>query len=312
MAANTMGSMTVDQLGTFVKTYTKKSMEVIRQGIDNSGLLGGAFPTSTLSTPKLEVRWTHGNPGRMNVALDAPVEQTNWAYKATSKDLTFDKFSFMVTDSATDMIAAGNMAADGIRYAMKFFADVEDYQKVTELKAKNNSNCTAAAGGYWNGDTADMEGDIIGGIETVVKYSGIKPDKVQWGVLYPSKVLKGVEQLDLIHNVQQNIKTYLKSVFPIEFYAYTPPMNAAGSQYIDVLNNTSSDALGTSALLFVKGQDTMKSGTYSVQTMTETTRIHDVGYVTTLRHSSASLAIPLYDDSTYTTPLIYEITAVSA
>ena len=97
----------------------------------------------------------------------------------------------------------------------------------------------------------------------------------------------------------------------MNFYPYTPYMNAAGSQYIDVKDDTSSDALGTSALLFVEGPLTMKCGNYSTTVMNETSRIHDVGYKTTLRHSFGCLAVPLYDNSTYTTPLIHEITAVS-
>lgn len=312
MVANNMGAMTPNEVGLFLKGYFLRSKEMIPLGIQKAGMLGAAFPTQALATQRLEFWTTQGNPGRMEVALDAPVEDTQYKINHYTKDLMWDKYAFMVTDAATDAIMVDDITTTQIGHAMNFFAQLEDYRKIVELKAKNDSNCTAAAAAHWHAANADMEGDIIAGIETIVKYTGINPSTVQFGLVYPSDCLRGTEQLDLIHNVQQTLKSYLKSIFPINFYPYTAFMDADGNKYIDVKEQTSSDALTTSALLFVEGRDTMRCGRYTPSSIptTETTRIHDVGYKTTLRNSFGCLAVPRYNAST--TPLIYEVTGVTS
>lgn len=308
------GSMTPGQLGTYLKGYFQRTQQITDLSIQKAGILTGVFPTQNLSIPKLEVRYTQGVPGRMNVALDAPVEDSRWTYRYKDKDLTYDKFSFAVTDAATDMVQVDNMAADGVRSGNTFFANVRDFRMITELKAKNNSSCTHGAAAVWSDAAADVEGDIVRGLEGIVQRSGVNPATTQFGLLYQSKVMRGIDQLALIKNVQQTLKSYLGSVFNLSFYPYTPYMDPDGNKYLDVKELTDSDALGTSALLFVEGPQTMMCGQYAPKgvPMFETTRVHDVGYKTTLRHSFGCLAVPRYDDTTYTTPLVYEITAASS
>jgi len=314
--ADKMGSMNIGNLGTYLKGYFNRSMEVFDMGVQQAGFLGGVFPVRNLEIPKIELRWQAGVAGRMNVALDAPVEDSRWEMKETSKELTWDKFSFSITDSATDAIAVNNMAATGMRNAAKYFAALRDYRIITELKAKHNSNCTAAADAYWTADTAQVESDIVTAIQTMVDYSGgLNPETARFGVIYPAKAMMGLDSLGLIGNVQMTVKEYLKKTWNMNFYPYSPwKTGTGGDEYIDVKNDTSSDALGTSALVFVEGEDTLVCGQYrgSGIKLVETTRIHDVGYKTTLRNSFGCLAKPLYDDTTFTTPLIYEISNVTS
>jgi hypothetical protein len=308
------GSMTPGQLGTYLKGYFQRSAQVTDLSIQKAGILTGVFPTRNLSIPKLEVRYTQGVPGRMNVALDAPVEDSRWSYRYKDKDLTYDKFSFSVTDAATDMVQVDNMAADGVRSGNQFFANVRDFRMVTELLAKVNASNTHAAAAVWSDAAADVEGDIVRGLEGIVQRTGINPATTKFGLLYQSKVMRGIDQLALIKNVQQTLKSYLGSVFNLGFYPYTPYMDPDGNKYLDVKELTSSDALLTNALIFVEGPQTMECGQYAPNgvPMFETTRVHDVGYKTTLRHSFGCLAVPRYDDTTYTTPLLYKITAASS
>lgn len=314
MVTQGMGSMTPGQLGTYLKGYFNRTQQITDLNIQKTGILTGVFPVRPLSIPVLEVRYRQGVPGRMNVALDAPVEDSSWTYRSAEKNLTWDKFSFSVTDAATDMIQVNNMAADGVRDASTYFANIRDYKMITELKAKNNTNNTHSASAVWSDAAADVEGDIVQAIEGIVQRTGVSPASVKFGVLYQSKVLRGIEQLSLIHNVQMSLKDYMTKTFGINFYPYTPYMDPDANKYMDIKEKTSSDALGTSALVFVEGPMTMDCGQYTPQgiPMFETTRIHDVGYKTTMRHSFGCMAVPRYDDSAYTTPLIYEITNASS
>ena len=109
--AGKMGSMNIEQLGTYLRGYFEKNREVFFMGVQQMGFLGKVFPVRTLSTPKMELRWQSGVAGRMNVALDAPVEDSRWSMDETSKELTWDKFAFTITDSATDAIERN----DGLR-----------------------------------------------------------------------------------------------------------------------------------------------------------------------------------------------------
>jgi len=314
--ADKMGSMNIGNLGTFLRGYFERNRTVYEMGVQRMGFLGNVFPVRTLSVPKIELRWQAGVAGRMNVALDAPVEDSRWEMKETSKELTWDKFAFTITDSATDAIAVNTMLSDGIRNSARYFAALRDYRIITELKAKNNASCTGSATAVWTDSAAQVEDDIVTAIQTIVDTSGgMNPETATFGVIYPAKAMMGLDSLGLIGNVQMTVKSYLQNTWKMNFYPYSPAkFGSAGDEIIDVKNDTDSDALGTSALVFVEGEDTMVCGQYYGNgiKMSESTRIHDVGVKTTLRHSFGCLARPLYDDTGYTTPLIYEITGVTS
>lgn len=315
--ADKMGSMNIGQLGTYLRGYFEKNRDVFFMGVQNAGFLGKVFPVRTLSTPKIELRWQSGVAGRMNVALDAPVEDSRWEMADTSKELTWDKFAFTITDSAVDAVARNTMFRDGINNAARYFASLRDYRIITELRAKNNSNCTADADTYWTSESAKVESDIVTGIQKMVDYSGgvLNPESATLGLIYPAKAMMGLTSLGLIGNVQMTVKDYLKKTWNINFYPYSPAkFGMEGTETVDVKNDTPSDALSTTAVLFVEGGDVLDCGQYfgnGIQ-MSETTRIHDVGWKTTLRHSFGCMAKPLYDNTTYTTPMIYEITNVTS
>lgn len=313
--ADKMGSMNIGNLGTFLRGYFEKNRTVYEMGVQKMGFLGGVFPTRTLSIPKIELRWQAGVAGRMNVALDAPVEDSRWEMKETSKELTWDKFAFTITDSATDAIAVNNMLRTGIKNSANYFAALRDYRIITELRDKHNTHCTHDAAVVWTDSAAQVEEDIIQAIQGIVQYSGgLNPETASFGVIYPAKAMMGLDALGLIGNVQMTVKEYLKKTWKINFYPYSPAkFGSDGAEVVDVKNDTSSDALSTNAVVFVEGADTLECGQYYGNgiKMSETTRIHDVGYKTTLRHSFGCLAKPLYDDTTFTTPLIYEIGKVT-
>lgn len=314
MVVDRMGQMNVAQLGTYLRMYLNKAVPVMPIAISQTGYMAGLFPVETLSVPKLEYRGQAGVPGRMNVALDTPVEDSKWEVTYHSKEMKWDKFAFSVTDAATDAVQVNSLAADGMRCAVEYFAALRDYKIITELKAKNSTSCTATAAALWTLPAADIVGEVTTGISKICEVAKINPDKTQFNVLYPAKCMAGLNQLGLIGNVQQTIKGYLQNVFNINFIGYAPwHTGVTGEEIMDVKHLTDSDALGTSALIFVGGPKTLKCGQYLGNgiTLNETTRIHDVGYKTTLRNSFDCMAIPYFDETTETTPLVYELGTVS-
>jgi hypothetical protein len=289
MVDDRMGQMNVAQLGTYLRQYLNRAVPVMDIGIGQTGIMAGLFPVENLTVPKIVIRGQAGVPGRMDVALDTPVEDSKWEMTEHSKGMKWDKFAFSVTDAATDAIQVNNLAAQGMRNGIDFFAALRDYRIVTELKAKNSTNCTATADSYWYNSDANVEGEIVTAISEIADHAKINPENTQFNVLYPAKCFAGINQLGLIHNVQTSIKSYLQQAFKINFIGYAPWFSGVdGAEIIDVKHETDSDALGSSAL------------------------IHDVGYKTTLRNSFGCMAIPKFDETTETTPLVYELAGVTA
>lgn len=309
--ATYMGAMTTEQLGKYIKGWAKKSLEVINLDMQVESPLDKAFPASSVEIPRLEFFTTHGVPGQMDVALETPPVTSNWRYERITKDMKIQKFSYKILDSARAAIAVDTMAADGTAMALKYFGAVHTYKIVSELVAKYQNY--GAAGAYWNSSTQNAEGNIMTAIEKIMYTTGTNPENTTYGVVFPSKVMSGINQLDLIHNVQQNLKDYLKDSWNINWYPYTPYKDADGNDYIDIEKKTSSDALLTNAIVFVEGSNTIKAATYNPPPsvpMSETTRLHDEGWITTLRHSYECVAVPKWHSTS--TPNIYKITGVSA
>jgi hypothetical protein len=306
-----MGAMTVAQLEQYIKGWAQKSLEVIDLDMQTVSPLDRAFPSKTVEIPLIEFFTTHGVPGQMDVTLDTPPVLSRWKYDKVSKNMKIQKFSYKILDSTRAAIYVDDMAATGTDMASQYFGAVHTYKIITELKAKYGN--TGAAGAYWNAAGQNCEGNIMTAIETVMSKTGTNPESTTYGVGFPSSVMSGVNQLDLLHNVQQNLKDYLKDAWNINWYPYTPYMDADGNEYIDIEQKTSSDALGADALVFIEGTKTLRAAQYKPPAsvpMAETSRLHDEGYITTLRHSYDCLAVPKFNASS--TPHIYKITGVSA
>ncbi len=303
-----MGGLTADMLGKYIKGWGSQAKELIQLDTQRYDVLGNAFPAKPADTEKMEFYTVHGNPGRMGVSLDTAVEATSWAPSRVTCDLKWDKFEYFVSDGAKTRVAVDTYATDGTRMAMNFFGAVRTYRALTALAAGNATGNTASATAAWNTAGADVEGDIVAGIEKIVDTTGATPETSSFGLIYPADRLRGIAQLALINNVQQSMKEYLGKIWNIEFIPYSPYKNADGSEYLDVKNLTASDALSTNAILYIKGDTTLRNYNYNPSDipMVETSRVHDAGYRTTLRHCYGSVVVPKYDAST--TVNIYKIT----
>jgi len=311
-----MGSMTKEQLGYFVKGFVKKGIQVIDTNFYQQprGLLA-AFPVdSGLGSQTLELMTKTWAGGELDQPLDGAPDSSRWKYVRSYKDLTnsWDKQGFFVFDSATTAAAANRLASDGLTGVMNYFASARVYKMIRELKAKNVN--THAASDVWGASgTGDAEEDIAKAITNIVSQTGIDPTTTTFGCAYPSEVLDEFNQLDLINQVTQRLSDYLKAAWKLNLYPITPWMDGDGNSYISNRPVVSSDALGTSALVFAEGGQTMVGGEYRPGDimLNETERVHATGYKTTLKQCVEYLAVPTTGTANGNSKLIYEVTGVT-
>lgn len=318
-AATNTGALTEGQLDKLVKGRAKQNARVIDTNLNVAprGLLA-AFPVDRLDSQMIEF-WTRaGNPGQINQALDGVPDITQHKYKRSYKDLTlaWDKDSYMIYDSAQTAVAVNRLANDGRRDVETFMENARVFKLLTELKAKEATGNSHGASDVWGASgTGDAEADIAKAITKIVSTTGIDIEAGGWtfGVAYPSEVLDEFNQLDLINQVTQRLSDYLKAAWKIKLYPITPVMDADGNTYIDVKEQTSSDVLGTSALVFAEGEYTMRGGYYNpTDIMTnETKRDFGVGYQSVFKQCVGYLAVPMDGSANGKSKLIYEITGVT-
>jgi len=326
MAPPKSGGMTREQLDKFVKGHARVGARVLDRNLNQQpiGLLK-AFPVDpNLASEKIDHYERYSNPGVMNQPLDGPGETTKWDFKYSSKDMvnSWDKFTYWIPDSAKSAAAVNRFARDGLKDSQDYFTACRIYKILSELKSKRATANTHAAGtengesaSVWGVDgSADAESGIVKAIKTIVSTTGLDPEQNTFGIAYPSEVLDEFKQLDVIHQVVQQLSEYLKVAWRLNLYAVTPYMDSAGAAVIDIAGTTSSDILDTSALVFVEGEQTLLAGEYRPEDilLNETSRVHAQGYITTFKQCFEALVIPTDGTSNGKSKLIYEVTGVTS
>jgi hypothetical protein len=317
------GSITAEALDKLVKGRAKQNARVIDTTLNTTptGLLR-AFPVDNLASQMLELWTTAGNPGQINQALDGMPDMTKHKYVRSYKDMTnsWDKQAYKIMDSAQTAMAVNRLADDGMAFIQRYFTACRVFKLLTELKAKNvSTHAAGTAGGgsasvWGSAGTGDAEADIAKAVTTIVSSTGLDVDgNYTIGVAYPSEVLDEFQQLDLINQVTQQLKDYLKAAWKVNLYPITPFMDADANTFIDVTDQTSSDVLGTSALVFVEGAQTMLGGNYKPGDimLNETERKIGEGWVTVMKQCCEYLVVPTTGTANGNSKLVYEISAVT-
>ena len=320
------GAIGVEDLGKYVKGFAKRTARVFNTNLNAApmGLLA-AFPVDQLDSQKLEHFGQTWAPGMIDQPLDGAGDTSKWKMLYSSKDMTnsWDKESFKVLDSAATSSAANRMATDGAKMVQDYLVAARAFKLIRELKSKRatlNTHVAGVVGGgaasvWGSAGAGNAEKDIAAAITKIASTTGLDLESGQYefGLLYPSKVLDEFAALNLINLVVTRLKDYLKTAWNITPYPFTPYADGAGSQYIDVNGQTSSDILGTSALVFVKGEQTMIGGNYGPKDilLNETTREHATGFISTFKQNVEYLAVPMDGSSNGKTKMCYEITAVT-
>ena len=321
------GAMDVEALGKYVKGFARTTARVFNTNLNKQpmGLLA-AFPVDNLSSQKIEHFGQTWAPGMIDQPLDGAGDTSKWKMIYSSKDLTnsWDKQSFKILDSAATAQAANRMSVDGARMVQDYLVACRVYKLIRELKAKRADANTHAAGTIGGGAASvwgsagagNAEKDIAAAITKIVSTTGLDLESGQYefGLLYPSSVLDEFAALNLINLVVTRLKDYLKTAWNITPYPFTPYSDGNGNEYIDVNGVTASDVLGTSALVFVKGEQTMIGGNYGPSDilLNETSREHATGYISTFKQCTDYLCVPQDGQSNGKTKLVYEVTGVSA
>ena len=320
------GAMDVEALGKYVKGFARTTARVFNTNLNKQPLgLLAAFPVDNLSSQKIEHFGQTWAPGMIDQPLDGAGDTSKWKMIYSSKDLTnsWDKQSFKILDSAATAQAANRMSVDGARMVQDYLVACRVYKLIRELKAKRADANTHAAGTIGEGAASvwgsagagNAEKDIAAAITKIVSTTGLDLESGQYefGLLYPSSVLDEFAALNLINLVVTRLKDYLKTAWNITPYPYTPYTDGNGNEYIDVNGVTASDVLGTSALVFVKGEQTMIGGNYGPSDilLNETNREHATGYISTFKQCTDYLAVPMDGQSNGRTKLVYEITSVA-
>jgi hypothetical protein len=313
------GAITVEALGKLTKRWAGKGAIVLDDKLNKApeGFLG-AFPVDTgLESQYFEIWNQKGNPGTINGVLDGPGKTTAHKYVRSYKDMhnAWDKYDYEILDSAVTEVAANRLAKDGTQHGLNYFRQTRVWKILTELKAKRaTANYHAALKGVWgvSGQGAG-QADIVKAIMGIVSTTGIDPNSVEFGVAYPSKVMDEFASLNLINMVVQRLDQYMKAAWKLDPFAITPYQNDAGESVIDIDGETSSNVLGTSALVFVKGQDTLRVGEYrpSDIMLNETTRIEGTSWKNLFKQCVVALAPSMDGTENGKNKYIYEVTGVT-
>lgn len=261
-----------------------QAMDIIYQASTQVGAIGDTISTITIDDMKLKFDVTKGVIGEYNVALDAGLEPNKLAYTELDADLVWSKYPYAILDGAKLSSRKPNQMWQDITIAAsEYFGAVKDYQCLTLLSA-GAENTHAALGGNWDTDTAQIENDIVKGIQKVVATSNVQASETI-SVLYPADVSFELMKLDLIGNVQQQLKGYLEDSFKLSLRPYRPYLDADGTAQLDGLEDD--------CVIYVNGDRTMRHAQYSQAEaarrnipLIEHSRVHDRGEFYTQRMAS--------------------------
>ena len=238
---------------------------------DASKLLSNAIalvPSKT--TPELEINdWiTVGDVGENDVAFRTKSNYTTLKTLKVTAKIAWDKYSFAIPDSTKIKARKGYaINANELQSGAEFFAAATDYKILKALKdAVYTATNQIAATALWTADTADIETDIVKAWSVILENSNASMAELNTMKIYvPVAAYAKLNLLQLINNIQQQLKEYLKQSFSLSPDAIVPYR-----PYKDKDNITKMDALGTSTVVVVPG---MRLGTYYRYDPAEATRL---------------------------------------
>lgn len=288
-------------MATKVPKKIIETAEVIYQTSGHLSVAEKIFPSQKLTDLKMKFEVVLGEPGVRDVALDASVNPTKLEYDEYEVDVKFHKFQFEITDRMIIEARENRMLKDYMKSGADYFAASFDYDVLsTALAGAENS---AAASDTWDGENRDIEEDIVNAINNIEANSNVTSGET-FHVVVPAKVFSGLNTLDLIHNVQQQMQEYMERAFNLKFYKYRPYKDASGNVVLD--------ALSTNALVMTGGDLTLRTGKYVPPENVEQERLISRGYLYVIREGYASRVVPLWGSTNEKTVRIFKITGVSS
>lgn len=231
-----------------------QAMEVIYQASTQIGVVGNTVPTQQINDLTLKFDVTKGVQGEYDVALSAGMEPSKLTYTELSANLKWSKYNYAILDDAKlKSRTPKQIWKDATRSASEYFGAVKDFQCLTLLSA-GASNTHTALGGNWDTDTGEIENDIVKAVQKIVAVSNVQPNETI-SVVYPADVSFELMKLDLIGNVQQQLKEYLQKSFTLDLRPYRASLDSDGNAYLDGLEDD--------CVVYVNGERTCKHAQFS-------------------------------------------------
>lgn len=306
------GRIGVEDLVKRVRGYGADVQAFVDEYIGLEDPLAAYFPfTDSGDKQEIEFWMRQGRAGVMGVARSARIPPTKSVLRRFQQEMDVDKYAYLLTNEVLEK-TIDNLDTDDAFDANTFFAEAQLWKRLSALKAGAGKQITAS--GTWN--TTDAEANIAEAVAWLKDYGW----KKGWGkilCIYPARVDMGVNQARAFRGGYDTVAGIIKQSYPeVEFISYSPFRGANDELVIDILGGTSSDALGTSALLTVAQPTRIlecKSYSFKRTPSVFVEQISDVGYLTILHRMNACRVKPWKSasDSATTNPLIVEITGVA-
>jgi hypothetical protein len=232
-----------------------QAVDIVYQASTLLGAVGNTIPTEQISELRFKFDVTKGVPGEYDVQPGAGIDLEKLSVTQLSADLIWSRYQFMLTDDSKLYCRDGTSKTwdNAIRSATEYFAAVKDYQCIAKMVAGVPSS-HAALGGTWDSATAQIENDILKGLQYIGSNSNIQNNEVI-SVLVPAAVYHETRKLDLIGNVQQQLRDYLQRSFNLDIRPFRAYKNSAGTAILD--------GLSTNCLIYVNGNLTCRHAQYS-------------------------------------------------
>jgi len=318
MPQSAIGGWTTEQLSNYVKRRASLILKAIDQSYNYVPSLTKYFPINTnFTSDKIEFYYFGSNPGVYHTTLEGVPENIRGKMTKKTAQMYWNKYPVFVPDSVRAQIPVDNLLATGTKNAQSYFDFIKDYDIITALKAGNHASCTSAATGYWTDSTSrDIDKDVSTAFQGIITYAGAQRfANTDFICIYPAEAVGGLNELDIVGgNVVSKMEDYLQESWSgkITFIPWGPMLDDEGNAYLDNVG-TSADALGTSAIICATGDTVLINGEWRPTEIdrAETWRENGVGEHILLKSCSGACVVPMLG-STTTTPLIYELTGVTA
>lgn len=263
------------------------AQEVIYQGSSALAVVKPLVGSLMYDELTYKVDVTIGDEGQDDVQLSGNTSDVRLDYTTLSANMLWSKYKYLISDEAKLNSRDENSLWDNaMQSGSEYLASIIDYRILTALVAGAGNTATAA--NYWNVSAGDPEGDIVTAIEKIMANSNTQQNE-RIAVVVPRKVDLTLQKLDLIKNVQQQMKDYLQKSFNLDIVGYRPR----------VKNGTAkNDALDNDVLVFVEGKNTCMFAQYDPAAaaakgvpLVESARVQDRGEQYSQRMASCARVI---------------------
>ncbi len=206
--------------------------------------------------PTIDAKWAFPLEvdGEFPVPEGAVARRARIQYVEFGAVMEMAEFRWMITDWAKARAMEMKTHTDMQRRGAEYIAKCQNRQILDALYAgAGATTVTVGAGSEWDTNAAgvDIEGDILDAWGYIIDESNCTEDEMkQIGLIYPAKVAGKLKTLRLIENVQQTLEKYLGSSLDLTLHP---------TRYY---NETTSVGIQDDAVLFIKGEYTLRHAAY--------------------------------------------------